>query len=129
MIDGKNRYFFLFYYLTTYLPIFGRLKFVPPECLRTKILHLQATMCCEHYNMSDAWTFALENFNVFFIVVFTAEMLLKMFALRQYYFTVGWNNFDFVVVMLSLMSLFLEDLMQRYSPVSPTLLRVVRYSD
>ena len=83
-------------------------------------------MCCEHYNMSDAWTFALENFNVFFIVVFTAEMLLKMFALRQYYFTVGWNNFDFVVVMLSLMSLFLEDLMQRYSPVSPTLLRVVR---
>ena len=97
--------------------------------LLTKILHLQATMCCEHYNMSDAWTFALENFNVFFIVVFTAEMLLKMFALRQYYFTVGWNNFDFVVVMLSLMSLFLEDLMQRYSPVSPTLLRVVRYSD
>ena len=86
-------------------------------------------MCCEHYNMSDAWTFALENFNVFFIVVFTAEMLLKMFALRQYYFTVGWNNFDFVVVMLSLMSLFLEDLMQRYSPVSPTLLRVVRCLD
>ena len=85
-------------------------------------------MCCEHYNMSDGWTFALENCNVFFIVVFTAEMLLKMFALRQYYFTVSWNNFDFVVVMLSLMSLFLEDLMARYSPVSPTLLRVVRIS-
>ena len=78
--------------------------------------------------MSDGWTFALENCNVFFIVVFTAEMLLKMFALRQYYFTVSWNNFDFVVVMLSLMSLFLEDLMARYSPVSPTLLRVVRIS-
>ena len=89
-------------------------------------MNFQVTMCCEHYNMSDGWTFALENCNVFFIVVFTAEMLLKMFALRQYYFTVSWNNFDFVVVMLSLMSLFLEDLMARYSPVSPTLLRVVR---
>ena len=82
-------------------------------------------MCLEHYQQNDTWQFVLESFNVFFIVVFTTEMLLKMFALRQHYFTVGWNQFDFVVVMLSLMSLFLEDLMQKYSPVSPTLLRVV----
>ena len=82
-------------------------------------------MCCEHYKMSDTVSFVLGNFNVFFIVVFTAEMLLKMFALRQYYFTISWNVFDFIVVMLSLMSLFLEDLMLQYSPVSPTLLRVV----
>ena len=85
-------------------------------------------MCCEHYNMSQAVTFVLDNCNVFFIVVFTSEMLLKMFALRMYYFTVGWNIFDFIVVMLSLMSLFLEDLMKKYSPVSPTLLRVVSLS-
>ena len=82
-------------------------------------------MCLEHYQQNDVWQFVLESFNVFFIVVFTTEMLLKMFALRQHYFTIGWNQFDFVVVMLSLMSLFLEDLMQKYSPVSPTLLRVV----
>jgi len=28
--------------------------------------------------------------------------VLKMFALRHYYFTIGWNIFDFVVVILSI---------------------------
>ena len=68
----------------------------------------------------------LDNLNLFFIVIFTAEMLLKMFALRHYYFTEPWNLFDFVVVMLSLAGLFLKDLIEKYF-VSPTLLRVVRF--
>ena len=70
------------------------------------------------------WTFVLDNMNLFFIVIFTAEMLLKMFALRWYYFTDGWNIFDLVVVLLSLAGLFLSDLIEKYF-VSPTLLRVV----
>merc|ERR1719454_2701971 len=48
-----------------------------------------------------------------------------MFALRHYYFTDGWCIFDFVVVCLSLVSLFFADLIEKYFP-SPTLLRVVR---
>ena len=60
-----------------------------------------------------------------FIVIFTAEMLMKMFALRHHYFTEPWNLFDFGVVMMSLASLFLSDLIEKYF-VSPTLLRVVR---
>jgi len=52
-------------------------------------------------------------------------MLMKMFALRHHYFAEPWNIFDFVVVMLSLASLFLSDLIEKYF-VSPTLLRVVR---
>ena len=48
-----------------------------------------------------------------------------MFALRHYYFTEPWNLFDFFVVMMSLASLFLSDLIEKYF-VSPTLLRVVR---
>ena len=64
--------------------------------------------------------------NIFrFIVIFTAEMFMKMFALRHYYFTDGWCIFDFVVVCLSLFSLFFADLITKYFP-SPTLLRVVR---
>ena len=50
---------------------------------------------------------------------------MKMFALRHHYFAEPWNIFDFVVVMLSLASLFLSDLIEKYF-VSPTLLRVVR---
>ena len=45
-------------------------------------------MMCDHYGQSEEWTFALDNINLFFIVVFTSEMLLKMFALGSYYFKV-----------------------------------------
>ena len=82
------------------------------------------TMMCDHYQQSVTWTFVLDNFNLFFIVIFTAEMLLKIFAFRQHYFGEPWNLFDFVVVMLSLGGLFLSDLIEKYF-VSPTLLRVV----
>ena len=80
---------------------------------------------CDHFQQNEAWTFALDNLNLSFIVIFTAEMLLKMFALRHHYFAEPWNLFDFVVVMLSLAGLFLSDLIEKYF-VSPTLLRVVR---
>ena len=82
-------------------------------------------MMCDHHNQNEAWTFVLDNLNLAFIVIFTAEMLLKMFALRQHYFAEPWNLFDFVVVLLSLAGLFLSDLIEKYF-VSPTLLRVVR---
>lgn len=44
----------------------------------------------------------LYRVNLAFVVVFTAECLLKVLALRHYFFTVGWNIFDFVVVILSI---------------------------
>ena len=40
---------------------------------------------CDHYGQTETWTFALDNINLFFIVVFTSEMLLKMFALGKLY--------------------------------------------
>ena len=75
--------------------------------------------------MTDAWRSVLEKLNIFFITVYTSEMLIKLFALRQYYFTVGWNIFDLVVLILSFMALLLEDLKERYFHVSPAMLRVV----
>ena len=68
------------------------------------------TMTLDHYGQSDMWNFALDNLNMGFIVVFTTECILKIFALRQYYFTEPWNVFDFVVVVLSICGeLSLED--------------------
>ncbi|XP_061779625.1 sodium channel protein type 8 subunit alpha-like isoform X3 [Nerophis lumbriciformis] len=63
--------------------------------------------------------------NFIFIVVFTGEFLLKLFALRHYYFTNGWNIFDVVVVILSIVGMFLADMIEKYF-VSPTLFRVIR---
>lgn len=93
---------------------------------RSTLNLFQLAMMCDHYDQTQGWTFLLDNLNLFFIVVFTTEMLLKMFALRHHYFSEPWNIFDFVVVLLSLGGLFLSDLIEKYF-VSPTLLRVVRW--
>ncbi|XP_027015707.1 sodium channel, voltage-gated, type I like, alpha b isoform X1 [Tachysurus fulvidraco] len=63
--------------------------------------------------------------NLVFIVLFTGECVLKMFSLRHYYFTIGWNVFDFVVVILSIVGMFLSEVIEKYF-VSPTLFRVIR---
>ncbi|KAL2076414.1 hypothetical protein ACEWY4_027990 [Coilia grayii] len=63
--------------------------------------------------------------NLVFIVLFTGECGLKMISLRHYFFSVGWNIFDFVVVILSIVGMFLSDVIEKYF-VSPTLFRVIR---
>lgn len=47
----------------------------------------------------------LQKINVVFIVIFSGECLLKMISLRHYYFTNGWNVFDFIVVILSIIGM------------------------
>ncbi|XP_015237524.1 PREDICTED: sodium channel protein type 4 subunit alpha B-like [Cyprinodon variegatus] len=63
--------------------------------------------------------------NLIFIIIFSTECCLKMIALRKHYFNVGWNIFDFVVVILSVAGLLLADIIEKYF-VSPTLFRVIR---
>lgn len=53
--------------------------------------------------------------NVGFVCIFTGECLLKMISLRHYYFTNGWNVFDFIVVILSIIGMTLLCLHTRYS--------------
>ncbi|KAK3550963.1 hypothetical protein QTP70_011472 [Hemibagrus guttatus] len=67
----------------------------------------------------------LYNINLAFIIIFTAECITKIIALRCYFFTVNWNIFDFVVVILSIVGIVLADIIEKYF-VSPTLFRVIR---
>ncbi|XP_045931926.1 sodium channel, voltage gated, type VIII, alpha subunit b isoform X3 [Micropterus dolomieu] len=83
------------------------------------------TMMVETDDQSQETENVLYWVNFFFIVVFTGEFVLKLFALRHYYFTNGWNIFDVVVVILSIVGMFLADLIEKYF-VSPTLFRVIR---
>uniref|UniRef100_W5KB07 Sodium channel protein n=1 Tax=Astyanax mexicanus TaxID=7994 RepID=W5KB07_ASTMX len=83
------------------------------------------TMMVETDDQSDETENILYWVNFIFIVVFTSEFVLKLFALRHYYFTNGWNIFDCVVVILSIVGMFLADLIEKYF-VSPTLFRVIR---
>lgn len=60
-------------------------------------------MSMDHYNMTKTYELVLERLNIFFIAIFTAECVLKIFALRWYYFKDPWSMFDFVVVVLSIL--------------------------
>ncbi|CAG2056353.1 unnamed protein product [Timema podura] len=83
------------------------------------------TMTMDHYQQSDSFSNVLDYLNMVFIVIFSSECLMKIFALRYHYFKEPWNLFDFVVVILSILGLVLSDIIEKYF-VSPTLLRVVR---
>uniref|UniRef100_A0A674F690 Sodium channel protein n=1 Tax=Salmo trutta TaxID=8032 RepID=A0A674F690_SALTR len=83
------------------------------------------TMMVETEDQTDDIRKILYKINLVFIVMFTGECILKMISLRQYYFTIGWNVFDFIVVILSIIGMFLSELIEKYL-VSPTLFRVIR---
>nr|XP_061810211.1 sodium channel protein type 4 subunit alpha-like [Nerophis lumbriciformis] len=89
------------------------------------ILLNMITMMVETDEQSPQMERVLNNINVAFIVLFTSECILKIVALRCYFFTVGWNIFDFVVVILSIVGIVLADIIEKYF-VSPTLFRVIR---
>ena len=83
------------------------------------------SMGIEHYNQARVVTFTLEICNALFTTIFSLECLVKIIGLRYQYFTAGWNIFDFVLVIASIVGIVMEDMMEDF-PVSPTLLRVVR---
>uniref|UniRef100_H2M828 Sodium channel protein n=1 Tax=Oryzias latipes TaxID=8090 RepID=H2M828_ORYLA len=83
------------------------------------------TMMVETDEQSEQMESILNTINLVFIVIFTTECLIKIFALRCYFFTVAWNIFDFVVIILSIVGIVLADIIEKYF-VSPTLFRVIR---
>ncbi|XP_057560591.1 sodium channel protein type 10 subunit alpha [Hippopotamus amphibius kiboko] len=85
------------------------------------------TMMVETDEQSQEKTKILNKINQFFVAVFTGECVMKMFALRHYYFTNGWNVFDFIVVVLSIASLVFSAILTSLGNLfSPTLFRVIR---
>ncbi|KYO17917.1 hypothetical protein Y1Q_0011559 [Alligator mississippiensis] len=62
------------------------------------------TMMVETDDQSKEMETILSRINLVFIVLFTGECVLKLISLRHYYFTIGWNIFDFVVVILSIVA-------------------------
>ncbi|XP_047731649.1 sodium channel protein type 5 subunit alpha isoform X1 [Prionailurus viverrinus] len=83
------------------------------------------TMMVETDDQSPEKVNILAKINLLFVAIFTGECIIKMAALRHYYFTNSWNIFDFVVVILSIVGTVLSDIIQKYF-FSPTLFRVIR---
>jgi len=47
-------------------------------------------------------------FNWIFLAIFAIEAFLKLVVYKSYYFTSGWNIFDFTVVLLTILGVILE---------------------
>uniref|UniRef100_A0A6I8P5D5 Sodium channel protein n=1 Tax=Ornithorhynchus anatinus TaxID=9258 RepID=A0A6I8P5D5_ORNAN len=85
------------------------------------------TMMVETDDQSEGKTNILAKINLLFVAIFTAECVVKMVALRHYFFTNGWNVFDLIVVVLSIGSLVLSGIIKSLENYfSPTLFRVIR---
>ncbi|OPJ85262.1 hypothetical protein AV530_011714 [Patagioenas fasciata monilis] len=85
------------------------------------------SMMVETYDQSLTKTEVLNKINILFVTVFTAECVLKLVALRQYYFSNAWNIFDLVVVIMSLIALLLAGIGKAFEHfLPPTLFRVIR---
>ncbi|NXE14342.1 SCN5A protein, partial [Lophotis ruficrista] len=68
-------------------------------------------MALEHYKMTKEFDHMLYIGNLVFTGIFTAEMVFKVIALDPYYyFQQGWNIFDSIIVILSLMELGLSSM-------------------
>ena len=81
------------------------------------IMMNMVVMALDQFQASDQYNRVLESFNLFFIAVFTAECLLKLFALRYYYFKEPWNLFDFIVVILSIIGTILKEWIAKVCPL------------
>ncbi|XP_006879543.1 PREDICTED: sodium channel protein type 7 subunit alpha [Elephantulus edwardii] len=70
---------------------------------------------------------ALYWINTIFVLLYTGECLLKLIAFRCYYFTMGWNIFDFMVVIFSIIGLLLPMMVGSYL-VSSSLVQLILLS-
>jgi len=63
--------------------------------------------------------------NIIFTASFALEAVVKIIGLRFHYFRFLWNIFDFIIVILSILGIILEDTMSGIF-ITPTLLRIIR---
>lgn len=82
------------------------------------------TMAFETHNQDILTVGILNAFNDYFTAMYALECLIKIIGLRQHYFKIPWNVFDFILVLLSMLDWFIID--EVNFPFPPTLLRVIR---
>ncbi|XP_022257393.1 voltage-dependent T-type calcium channel subunit alpha-1G-like isoform X2 [Limulus polyphemus] len=85
------------------------------------------TMAMEFYMMPTELVYALKIFNYFFTAVFILEAIMKAVALGvRRYLIDKWNQLDVIIVILSVVGIFLEEMESKIIPINPTIIRVMR---
>ncbi|CAD8151145.1 unnamed protein product [Paramecium pentaurelia] len=65
-------------------------------------------MMIQYLRSPQELTDAIQILNWIFLAVFSIEAILKLIVYRKFYFTSGWNVFDFTVVLLTILGVILE---------------------
>ncbi|CAG9459996.1 unnamed protein product [Pedinophyceae sp. YPF-701] len=83
-------------------------------------------MATEHYKMADPWETTLNVLNITFTAIYVVEAALKIMAFYpKKYFSDSWNLFDFIVALLSVVGIIVDNAAEQDIPVV-SLLRVFR---
>ncbi|XP_045875362.1 sodium channel protein type 7 subunit alpha [Meles meles] len=85
------------------------------------------TIMIQSDEQSKNMDIALWWINLVLIILYTGECVLKLIAFHCNYFTIGWNIFDFMVVILSVIELVLP-ITVGYYLVSPSIMELIRLS-
>jgi hypothetical protein len=82
-------------------------------------------LCMDYYGAGERYVSVMDLINNVFMWIFTAEAFLKILGYGpKYYWYIDWNRFDFIIVILSLMSSN-EQLAELFS-FNLTALRIIR---
>ncbi|XP_028308021.1 voltage-dependent L-type calcium channel subunit alpha-1D-like [Gouania willdenowi] len=93
------------------------------------ILLNTVTLAVQHYEQSKTFSHIMDILNMVFTGLFTAEMLLKLLALRlRHYFVDAWNSFDALIVVGSVVDIVVTEFSsgEDSSRVSITFFRLFR---
>eukprot|EP01063_Lacrimia_lanifica_P011536 TRINITY_DN18296_c0_g1_i1.p1 TRINITY_DN18296_c0_g1~~TRINITY_DN18296_c0_g1_i1.p1 ORF type:complete len:2174 (+),score=374.20 TRINITY_DN18296_c0_g1_i1:174-6695(+) len=91
-------------------------------CIAANIL----VMGLEYHGMSDDYALALHVTDYIFTFLFLAEAIVKITALGFNYFRIGWNQFDFLLVVSSIVEIIVSVVAGLSTPLNPFLLRSLR---
>ena len=67
-----------------------------------------ALLAFNWYMQPEDYELGISIVNYTFVTIFTIEAIIKLIAQRCLYFSDGWNNFDFTVVVLTLVILIIN---------------------
>nr|XP_012612502.2 sodium channel protein type 7 subunit alpha [Microcebus murinus] len=90
-------------------------------CLQAILLTIQSDEQSPQMETAFFWIDSI------FVMLYTIECILKLLSFRCYYFTIGWNIFDFMVVIFSITGLFLP-MTVGYYLVPPSLVQLILLS-
>lgn len=76
--------------------------------IMTCIIVNTAILATKFYNQPPILDPIFDYLNIVFAAIFTIEAVMKLIALKHHYFKDGWNNFDFVIVIGTIISLIIS---------------------